>query len=217
MNDFRQRVVTPLALPLGVLVAILIFAFSLSRVFLAVPKQIAAVTAVGVAAYVLLVAFVVERRENITSRALAVGLTIGLAAVAGAGVAGAVAGPQPIEEEEAEPVEGAGGAGSEDPPAMVESPPEDAALFETPETDLAYTTAPDTIAAGEATIALTMTGNLEHNVVFEGVNDEEPIVDGTEGPGTYVGNVTLEAGSYTYYCSIAGHRAAGMEGSVEVQ
>lgn len=217
MSDFRKRVVTPLALSLGVLAAILIFAFALSRVFLAVPKQIAAVTAVGVAAYVLLVAFLVERRETITSRALAVGLAIGLVAVAGAGVAGAVAGPQPIEEEAAEPVDAAAGSGSEATPAKVDEVPEGAALWVTPQQDLAFEQSPDTIAAGEVKIALELTGNLEHDVVIEGVGGDEPIVDGTDGEGIYVGDVTLEPGSYTYYCSIPGHRAAGMEGTVEVQ
>ncbi len=55
----------------------------------------------------------------------------------------------------------------------------------------------------------------QHNVVFEGVDDDAIIAE-CAGGETDTGSVQVEAGSYTYYCSIPGHREAGMEGELTV-
>lgn len=54
-----------------------------------------------------------------------------------------------------------------------------------------------------------------HNLVLEGVPGFRLEVsgDGDEAKG----KVELAAGTYTYYCSLPGHRAAGMEGSITVR
>ena len=81
--------------------------------------------------------------------------------------------------------------------------------------DIAYESAPDTAPAGSLTFELDNQGGIVHNVVIDEVGTD-PIVEAPAGE-TATGNATLEPGSYTYYCSIAGHRAAGMEGTLEVQ
>lgn len=81
--------------------------------------------------------------------------------------------------------------------------------------DIDYSDAPDTAPAGPLTFALDNQGNIVHNVVIDSVG-EAPIVEAAGGEMA-TGNVTLEAGSYNYYCSIVGHREAGMEGTLEVQ
>ena len=35
--------------------------------------------------------------------------------------------------------------------------------------------------------------------------------------GTKTLKLTLKAGAYTFYCSVPGHRAAGMQGTLTVQ
>ena len=81
--------------------------------------------------------------------------------------------------------------------------------------DLDYDVAPDAVPAGEQLVfELELTG-LPHNVVIEELGDE--LVVGGESAGTYTGQVSLDAGEYTYYCSVAGHRAAGMEGTLVAQ
>jgi plastocyanin len=208
-SDFRQRVFIPIVLPLATLLAIVGVAFSLSRVLLAVPHEVAVFVALGVAAYVLLLAFLIERRTRISSRALAVGMALGLAAVAGAGFVGSAAGAYQEEEPAAgEVAEETGGS------VAVDAVPEGAAYFAAGQ-GLEYTEAPATIPAGEVTVALELE-SLQHNVVFEGVMNDEPVVEG-DAAGIFVGTVQLDPGDYTYYCSIAGHREAGMEGSVAVQ
>lgn len=215
-SDFRERVLLPITLPVVALAAIIGVAFSLSRVLLAVEEMVAVLIALAIAGYVLLLAFMLERRPRISSRALAVGMTLGLLAIGTSGVVAAMAGPRPIEHgEEAAADDGAEeeGAPAEDGAAAAEEVPEGAVVFAAGQ-ELAYTEAPTEMPAGESEIALVLEG-LPHNVVFEGVNNDEPVVEG-DSAGVFTGTVTLDPGDYTYYCSIPGHRAGGMEGTVTV-
>jgi plastocyanin len=207
VNDFRQRVLLPIVLPFGALVAIVGVAFSLSRVLLSISHTLAVFVALGAAGYILFLGFLIERRPRISSRALAVGTTLALLSVVGAGVVGVAAGAYEEPEAEAEGEAVAAGAGS----GTVEEVPEGAPLF-TAGQQLVYTDAPAEVPAGGTEIYLQLE-SLPHNVVFEGVNNDEPVVEG-DAPGIFVGTVELEPGEHTYYCSIPGHREAGMEGTL---
>jgi plastocyanin len=74
---------------------------------------------------------------------------------------------------------------------------------------------PESLAAEAGTIEfeLVNTGQVEHDLVIEEAGDTE-VVRAAAGE-TATGSIELEAGTYTYYCSIPGHRAA-MEGTLEV-
>lgn len=74
-----------------------------------------------------------------------------------------------------------------------------------------YTQVPDSLPVGPQTFELTCE-SLPHNVVLEELGDQ--LVVECEGEGTEVGTTDVPAGEYTYYCSIAGHREAGMEGTI---
>lgn len=80
---------------------------------------------------------------------------------------------------------------------------------------LEFTEAPSELPAGPNTLELVIEGALPHDVTFEGVNNDNPVVAG-DTEGTYTGNVTLDAGDYVFYCSVPGHREAGMEGTLTV-
>ena len=76
---------------------------------------------------------------------------------------------------------------------------------------------PDQIsaAAGSITVELTSEQAVEHTFVVEEASDTEVVA---AGPGeTSTGTIELEAGSYTFYCDVPGHREAGMEGTLEVE
>ena len=67
--------------------------------------------------------------------------------------------------------------------------------------------------AGSVTIEMDNVGGAEHTFVIE--DTDETVVaaaPGAEASGT----VQLEAGTYTFYCDVPGHRQAGMEGTLEV-
>ena len=81
--------------------------------------------------------------------------------------------------------------------------------------NLEFTAAPGEIPAGTTNVELEC-GALEHNVIYEGVNNDEPVVECPGGGEGGTGQQTLETGEYTYYCDVAGHREAGMEGTVLV-
>jgi plastocyanin len=70
--------------------------------------------------------------------------------------------------------------------------------------------------AGEVTIRMENPSSLPHNVSIEGdgVDEEGETVE--EG-GTSEVSAELSAGEYTFYCSVAGHREGGMEGTLTVR
>ncbi|MGH8906498.1 MAG: plastocyanin/azurin family copper-binding protein [Egibacteraceae bacterium] len=207
--EFRARVFTPFILPLTAVGVILIFAIALSRVLLAIPEVASTLTAITVASYVLLVASLVAARPTITPRALGVGLVLGFAGVLAAGAVAGSVGTRPLHEEEEAAAEGEAAA----PPASPEIPA--GALLFTADTQLQFLQAPATATAGEVTIALDNQSGLPHNVTIEGVQGDQPIVEAVNA--VEVGTVELEPRTYTYYCSIAGHREGGMEGQLTVQ
>jgi plastocyanin len=85
------------------------------------------------------------------------------------------------------------------------------------DTGLAYTTDEETAEAGEVTIEFTNAQSLPHDVAIEGPEGEqigktETITDGEDST-----TVELEPGEYTFYCTVPGHREAGMEGTLTVE
>jgi len=86
-----------------------------------------------------------------------------------------------------------------------------------PSGNLAFTSDTATAKAGKATINFTNESPVPHDVKIENENGEE--IGGTEviNEGSDSAEVELEPGTYTYYCSIPGHRQAGMEGTLTVK
>jgi uncharacterized cupredoxin-like copper-binding protein len=84
-----------------------------------------------------------------------------------------------------------------------------------PEGQLAYNTKSLSAKAGKVTISMTNMSPLEHNIT---------IAQGTKVLGatpTFKGGsrtlaLTLKPGKYVFYCSVPGHRQAGMEGTLTV-
>jgi plastocyanin len=82
--------------------------------------------------------------------------------------------------------------------------------------DLYYEPDAFSAAAGEITVTLDNVGAIEHDFIIEEAGDLDVV--GMVAPGDRAtGTVELEAGTYTVYCSVAGHRAAGMEATLDVQ
>lgn len=83
-------------------------------------------------------------------------------------------------------------------------------------TALAFDKPELTAKPGKITIDFDNPAPLEHNVVIEQDGKElagfEPITEGEEEL-----TAELEPGTYTFFCSVPGHREAGMEGTLTVK
>ena len=75
-----------------------------------------------------------------------------------------------------------------------------------------------TLAAkpGKVTIVLKNPAPLSHDVALEGAGLEEHGEVVGQG-GTSTVSATLKSGTYTFYCSVPGHRQAGMHGTLTVR
>jgi plastocyanin len=85
-----------------------------------------------------------------------------------------------------------------------------------PNGQLAYVTKQASATAGQIEIDSKNDANIPHDIAIEGngVNEKGEAV---QGGGVSKINVTLQPGEYTYYCTLPGHRAAGMEGKLTVK
>ena len=119
-------------------------------------------------------------------------------------------------------VAGCGGGDDEGDEASPPTPPPaatgEATTLENPADEsgaLAFQKDSLTAPAGEITLVMENPSAVEHNIAVKG--------DGVDEKGEVVGQgdtsevtATLEAGEYEFYCSVPGHEAAGMEGTLTV-
>ena len=85
-----------------------------------------------------------------------------------------------------------------------------------PTGQLAYQFASATASAGNVEIKSNNKSQTGHNIAIEGqgVDQKGQIV---KGGGTSDVKADLKPGKYTFYCSVPGHREAGMEGELTVK
>jgi plastocyanin len=86
-----------------------------------------------------------------------------------------------------------------------------------PSGQLAFTSDSADAKAGKVTVNFTNTSPVPHDVRIESSGGEE--LGGTEviSESSESATVDLKPGEYTYFCSIPGHRQAGMEGTLTVK
>lgn len=82
---------------------------------------------------------------------------------------------------------------------------------------LAYTEDEKTAQAGKATIEFTNAQPIPHDVAIEDAEGEQIAKTDVITNDTATATATLKAGEYTYYCTVPGHREAGMEGTLTVE
>ncbi len=88
-------------------------------------------------------------------------------------------------------------------------------LAANPAGQLAYTTKSLTAKAGKLTIDFSNASPVEHDVAIaqgSSVVGQTPVFTG----GSKTLTITLKPGTYSFYCTVPGHRAAGMEGTLTV-
>jgi plastocyanin len=82
---------------------------------------------------------------------------------------------------------------------------------------LAFASTTATAKAGKVTVDFTNPQSLGHDVAIEDssgktIGETEVVAEGSSST-----EVTLKPGTYHYFCTIPGHREAGMEGTLTVK
>ena len=120
----------------------------------------------------------------------------------GGGDAAATSTPTPTATSEDS---GGGGGGGGGGGSIEVAAPEDGSLVFEPDQL--------TASAGEIEVEFDNPSTVPHAFAIDGQDTETAEITGDSATAGY----DLEAGEYTFYCPVAGHREAGMEGTLTVE
>jgi plastocyanin len=90
------------------------------------------------------------------------------------------------------------------------------ALSANPEGQLKYNTTSLTAKAGKVSIDFTNSSPVPHNVTIESSSGGTVGATPTFQGGSKTLSLNLKPGTYKFFCSVPGHRTAGMEGTLVV-
>ena len=83
---------------------------------------------------------------------------------------------------------------------------------------VAYSSKSVTVPAGKVTLKMKNGTTVPHNIAIKGKGLKKPVIGMVVGKGKISeATATLKAGTYTFYCTVAGHEAAGMKGVLKVK
>jgi plastocyanin len=102
-------------------------------------------------------------------------------------------------------------------PASTPSASSTLSLEADPSGQLKYTATSLTAKAGTVKIDFTNKSEIAHNVTIEGSGGANVGATESFSGGSKSLSVTLKPGKYKFFCSVPGHRQAGMEGTLTVQ
>ena len=137
---------------------------------------------------------------------VAVALTLGLAACGGSSSSStsSPSAPAPSSSSTSSSASGTSGGGSTI---------KDAA---DPSGQLKFTSSTLTASAGKATIDFTNSSSVAHNMTIVDSSGKQVGATPTFTGGTKSFTADLKPGKYTFFCSVPGHRQAGMQGTLTV-
>jgi plastocyanin len=93
----------------------------------------------------------------------------------------------------------------------------DVSLEANPEGQLEYNTKSLTAKAGKVTVNFKNMSSLMHNVTVESSSGSQVGATPTFSGSTKSVTLNLKPGTYKFFCSVPGHRQAGMEGTLTVK
>ena len=147
-------------------------------------------------------------------------LTLALSALAGCGSSSSSsssATTATTSSAAAPPSSTSSSAASTTPANAPASPETKLGLSANPEGQLKYNTSSLTAKAGKVSIDFTNMAPLEHNVTIESASGETVGATPSFKGGAKALSLNLKPGTYKFFCSIPGHRQAGMEGTLVVK
>jgi plastocyanin len=204
MKELRDRVLVPLAIPLGAALVIVFVILNFSRVLLALEERSSATAAtfvaIAVASAVLFGStYFSARGEDRSAGNLTVLASAGLALVV-AGFIGLAA----LQEEQSE-------AAAEAKKKAAEAGPVAATVTAF---DIGFRPKEVQVPAGKPRIELVNDGATLHTMDIEGVPGFH--LEVASKGAKAVKEADLKPGSYVFFCDVPGHRQGGMEGTLTV-
>jgi plastocyanin len=203
-RPYVERYLVPLLLPLAVVIGIVVYILNVSRLFLSAPGHVAVVLATVITVTILLGATLLALSKNMRQSSIAL-LTVGFIALILA--AGSVNLGHSQEKKEA-----AGGT------INCSQASKTTLNFDAgPNGALAYAPNSATAVTGFARIKLTDAASVPHTLTFDNSQTQfKELTVSTKGATDTCVAFFPAPGDYTFYCSIPGHRAAGMQGVIHV-
>jgi plastocyanin len=89
--------------------------------------------------------------------------------------------------------------------------------FTAAESGLAYTSDTASSEAGKVTVTFDNPQPISHDVAIEDASGKEVAATELITEGSDTTTAELEPGTYTFFCTVPGHREAGMEGTLTVK
>lgn len=206
MKELWNRVILPLLVPLGAMAIIAVVVLNISRLLIALEEKSGPETVTAVAVIVssgILFAFTWYSSKGDEARSSS---SLAMMSVAGVMVliAGFFGAEFIHEEEEHHRAEAAAAAEQSKPDFTVEA------------IDIGFKEKELKSGPGKIRIEYVNTGAIAHTLVFDGVPGSAKLSTPGNGDRANEAFEITAPGTYTYFCDVAGHRQAGMEGKLIV-
>jgi uncharacterized cupredoxin-like copper-binding protein len=192
----RERILWPVVVPLAALVVIAFVALNLSRLLLAAEggRAVTAATVVGI--LILVGATIATTRDRISRGSLLVLVALGGFAVTGIGLLA-----NQVDRDHLAEADHGGG--------------EPVKHLDVVAVDIDFPVKELLAPPGLIEFTYDNQGEIPHTFTFHGLENEFLLA--TAGGESASGTVTLEPGTYAFYCDVPGHEAAGMAGELTVE
>jgi plastocyanin len=204
-EPLKDRFLLPLLLPLLSMIAVALLAINVSRVLLAGSEDSALAIGITILLVILVGASVISAMPRAKTSSLAVTLVVGMFVVL---MAGLIALGPSLDD-------GEGGAAANPNINLPDPAASTVAVTAGPGLTFNGIASTGNYSATAGTVKITYGGASGHTLAIQDPKFEGFLL-GTDAGAEKSNNVKLGPGTYTIYCTVPGHEAAGMKATITV-